>query len=308
MSVDASNEQQQSAGETRTDTTRASRPSLLARLRTGLAETRWGVISITAVLMAVGWCVLFLSGPWLQILAGIVPVTGGLFVGRRVKEHLLLHGLLLGLIGFVIGGLIIVAYGLLGDAGVVGMPLIADPETGTPAPATFDQLIALYLSVGTMAMIPFPAFGTVMAGRSEQRNRELREQMERRGGRLEKPNTVRTLEDLRGLSLPQFGTYVRSLFQRNGFGFEDYRFIDKDKHLDLELSYQDEHYLLRLSVADKVRPGTVETLAQDMRRQHIPKGMVITSTEFTPDAEKSGKGRKNMLLVDGETLFEMAER
>jgi hypothetical protein len=308
MSVDASNEQQQSTGDARTDTTSTPRPSLLDRLRVGLAETRWGVISITGVLMAIGWCILFLSGPWLQILAGIVPVTGGLYVGRRVKDHLLLHGILLGLIGFVVGTILIVAYGMLGDAGVVGMPMIADPETGTPAPASFDQLIALYFSVGTMAMIPFPAFGTVMAGRSEQRNRELREQMERRGGRLEKPHTVRTLEDLQGLSLPQFGTYVRSLFQRNGFGFEDYRFIDKDKHLDLELSYQDERYLLRLSVADKVRPGTVETLSQDLRRQHIPKGMVITSTEFTPDAQKSGKGRKNVLLVDGETLFEMADR
>jgi hypothetical protein len=214
---------------------------------------------------------------------------------------------LLGLIGFVVGAILIVGYGLLGDAGVVGMPLVAEPETGTPVPASFDQLIALYLSVGTMAMIPFPAFGTVMAGRAEQRNREMREQMERRGGRLEKPHTVRTLEDLQGLSLPQFGTYVRMLFQRHGFGFEDYRFLDKDKHLDLELSYQEEHYLLRLSVADKVRPGTVETLAQDLRRQRIPKGLVITSTEFTPDAQKSGKNRKNMVLVDGQTLFEMTE-
>jgi restriction endonuclease Mrr len=73
------------------------------------------------------------------------------------------------------------------------------------------------------------------------------------------------------------------------------------------MSYQDEAYLLRLSVADKVKPGTVETLAQDMKRRNIPKGLVITSTEFTSDAQKSGKGRKNIVLIDGQTLFDIAE-
>jgi restriction endonuclease Mrr len=94
---------------------------------------------------------------------------------------------------------------------------------------------------------------------------------------------------------------------KQGFTFKDYRFLDKDKHLDLFLEYQSELYQLRLSVADKVRSGTIETLVQDMRRSGAVKGIVITSTEFTNDVQKSAKGRKNILLIDGETLFGMAE-
>jgi hypothetical protein len=157
------------------------------------------------------------------------------------------------------------------------------------------------------ALIPFPAFGTVMAGRTEQRNREQRKEVDDRGGRLERPGVVRTLEDLRGLSLPQLGSFISNLYKKKGFEFKDYRFIDKDKHLDLEMTYNGERYLMRLSVADKVRPGTVESLIQDMRRREIHKGLVITSTEFTPDTIKAAANKRNVLTIDGSTLFDMAE-
>jgi hypothetical protein len=172
---------------------------------------------------------------------------------------------------------------------------------------TAGELLFFYTSFSLFALVPFPAFGTMMAGRSEQRNRELRQQVAERGGQLERPGAVRTLEDLQGLSLPQLGSYVVSLYRRKGFEFKDYRFIDKDKHLDVELEYNKERYLLRLSVADKVRPGTIESLIQEMKRRTVPKGIVIASTEFAPEAVKSLGGRKNVIGIDGQTLFEIAE-
>jgi restriction endonuclease Mrr len=44
-----------------------------------------------------------------------------------------------------------------------------------------------------------------------------------------------------------------------------------------------------------------------MRRRALTKGVVITSTEFTVDALKAGKERRNLVLIDGQTLFEIAE-
>ncbi len=313
MSVDIQEEQR---AERRDDPgqSEAVRPSLGQRLRqaparfqAARAQINWRITLLTALVMAVGWCLLFLANNILQILAGVVPVVAGLFLGRRVKQQLLLHGIILGVGGFLIGLLLIIFYGVLGSFGLVTLPTIA-LEQGQPAmQVTPGELIFFYVSFSLFALLPFPAFGTVMSGRAEERNRELRRQLEERGGRLERPGVVRTLEDLRGLSLPQLGSYTANLFKRKGFDFKDYRFIDKDKHLDIELSYKDETYLLRLSVADKVRPGTIESLVQDMKRREIPKGIVITSTEFTADALKSAKGKRNILAVDGQTLFDMAE-
>jgi hypothetical protein len=219
----------------------------------------------------------------------------------------LLHGLILGVSGFLIGLVVVAGYASLGQAGAIPPPQMTIEPGQPPQALSVGQAVFFYLSFSLLAMIPFPAFGTMMAGRSEQRNREMRRQIEERGGRLERPGSIRTLEDLRGLSLPQLGSYIINLFKKKGFEFKDYRFIDKDKHLDVELVYQDEIYLIRLSVADKVRTGTVESLVQDMKRRDIHKGLVITSTEFMPDVLKAAKHRRNIVVVDGQTLFDMAE-
>lgn len=305
MSVDVREEQNRAGANESAD--EQPRPPLMARLGVALGQVEWRVTLLTALVMAAGWCMLFLANNILQILAGVVPVMGGLFLGRRVKRQLLLHGLILGTSGFLMGLAMMAIYGALGSAGIVPLPQLVI-EQGQPA-ATLSpgELIFFYLSFSLFAMIPFPAFGTVMAGRSEQRNREMRQQIEERGGRLERPGAVRTADDLQGLSLPQFGSYVANLFKKKGFTFQDYRFIDKDKHLDIEMVYQDEVYLLRMSVADKVRTGTVESLVQDMKRRAIPKGLVITSTEFAPEALKAAKARRNLVAIDGRTLFDMAE-
>lgn len=306
MSVDVQEEQQQTVSD-QNEAEAPRRAPLLARMAEGLRNVEWRVTLITALIMAIGWCALFLAPSILQILAGIVPVMAGLYLGRRVKGNYLSHGLMLGISGFLMGLIFVLAYGLLADTGVLPLPELAVEANQPPRPISTDELIFFYVSFSLFAMIPFPAFGTVMSGRAETRNRELKRFVEERGGRLERPSAVRTLEDLQGLSLPQLGTYVSNLFKKQGFDFIDYRFIDKDKHLDLEFSYEGETYLLRLSVADKVRPGTIESLTQEMKRRKLPKGLAITNTEFTPDALKSARNRRNIVAIDGATLYEIAE-
>jgi hypothetical protein len=305
MSVDTTPEQRdQAAGATtEKETPKAAVPGLGLSFR----NIRWGETLLIALVMALGWCALFLGSGLLQIFAGIIPVMAGLYLGRRVKADWLGHGLVLGFAGFLFGMATIVIYGLLAQQGIVPMPM-SQPTPDTPAePLTFSRLIVEFGLLMAFSLIPFPAFGTVMAGRTEQRNQQLQQEVATRGGRLERPGVVRTLEDLRGLSLPQLGGFVRNLYTKKGFEIKDYRFVDKDKHLDLDMLYEGESYLLRLTVADKVAAGTLQSLVQDMKRRGIGKGVVIASTEFTPDALKTGRDRKNLVLIDGPTLFEISE-
>ncbi|WP_298814458.1 restriction endonuclease [Chloroflexus sp.] len=284
-----------------------TKPTFWQRIVQAIRAIEWTQVLLVALITAIAWCSLFLANNILQILAGVVPVMAGIYLGRKVRGEYLANGLALGLVTFAFGLAIMTGYGLAGESGIAPMPVIQlDPEQPA-APATLIDLITIYFIFSAFALIPFPAFGTVMSGRAEERNRQLQKEIAERGGRLERPGVVRTLEDLQGLSLPQFGSYVLNLFRKKGFEFQDYRFIDKDKHLDLTLTYEGVTYLLRLSVADKVRPGTLESLLQDMKRSGIPKGLVITSTEFTPDTVKAASGRRNVLIIDGKTLFAMAE-
>ncbi len=310
MSVDTKSEERASEPASTAQAERVgqpARPPLMQRIGASFARVEWGQTLLVAALMALAWCALFLASNVLQILAGIVPVMAGLFLGRRVKGDYLTHGFVLGATGFLIGLAFAAIYGALGQAGVAPMPVLQLRADTPPAPVSFDELLFVYTSFSLFALLPFPMFGTVMAGRAEQRNRETQRQIAERGGRLERPGVVRTLEDLQGLSLPQLGSYVVALYRKKGFVFKDYRFIDKDKHLDIEMEYEGERFLLRLTVADKVRPGTIESLVQDMKRQDIRKGVVIASTDYTPDALKAAAGRRNLVAINGRTLFEIAE-
>lgn len=292
----------------------APRVPLAERARVAFSQIKWFDTLLIAFGLAVAWCVLFLAttSTVVQILAGILPVSAGLLLGRRTKQQYLLHGILMGLCSFLMGFGLVALYAAGVQFGIAPLSAqatqiingLSGVTTGTGSPVV---LLLAYSSLSFFPLIPFPAFGTVMSGRSDERNKVERERLAARGGRLERPGTIRTADDLTGLSLPQLGHYVAALFKKKGFTFKDYRFADKDRILDMWLEYESEQWWLRLSVADKVRPGTVESLVQDMRKQNVRKGMVITNTEFTPDALKAGKSRRSIVLVDGPTLFSMAE-
>ena len=63
---------------------------------------------------------------------------------------------------------------------------------------------------------------------------------------------------------------------------------------------------MRCAISDKVTPGTIESLVQEMKREGITKGVVVASTEFTPAAVKSVKD-KPVVLIDGLTLYDISK-
>ena len=275
----------------------------LASLRTGLRELDWRTVLLFGVLAGILMSFAFLQGATLSLLAGIVPVGTGLLLGRRVRKHYGLHGFMTGLIGGVAGSVSLAALIFL-------TPLRAAMQAALgPQAATFTlvQIWSQLAAFTFFSLVAFCTFGTTMAGRTEERNRKQREVVDDRGGTLQRPGAIRELSDVRGLSLPQFGSYVKNLVTKQGFTFHDYRFIDKDKHLDMWLEHEGEPWHLRLSVADKVGTGTIESLLQDMKREGIRKGVVVVSTEFQPSAVKSARSRP-VVLIDGQTLFDMAEK
>lgn len=232
------------------------------------------------------------------LMAGIVPVTLGLLLAKRVKGNYVLHGLVTGLIGALV------------SIGVLAYLLYLSPWSAQllklGASSSPGQELLIRGLLPAFMLIFFTTFGASTSGRIEERNRTLRQEVSNRGGQLERPGSIREADDIRGLSLPQLGWYVNNLFKKKGFSFKDYRFIDKDKHLDLWLEHEGQPWHLRLSVADKINTGTIESLLQDMKREGIKKGVVIASTEFTPAAQKAARD-KPVVLIDGPSLFEIGE-
>jgi hypothetical protein len=259
-----------------------SRPSRQP-LRQVLRGLQWRFLLVVGISAGVLWTVMLTQRSALQFLAGLLPVTAGIIVGRRIKEHVNWYAIFLSL--FTLLG---AAAAALVVAGVQGLtePLIA----------------ALWL--GTITLLPFPAFGVIMSARSEQRARAVREEQAQRGGRLDRPGRVRSLEDLQALSLPQLGGYVADLFRRHGFVIKDYK-IEKDKdRIDFKVSYEDQPWLIRVTTIDKVKPGVAQELAQRMKAEDTTKGIIITSTDFQEAAIRWAKD-KPVVLIDGPTLLSM---
>jgi hypothetical protein len=302
MSTDVTDQGEQQTESTDATPARAGGIGRAMReISAGMRELQWAPVLLYGVGAGLLMPVSMLQAGVLAFVAGIVPVGVGLLLARSVKAHYTLHGFMAGTIGALVSAALLAglifytAFGAQASAGL-------GPSAGSLA-----QVWAATSGFIAFSLLAFCTFGASTAGRIEERNRGMREEVRARGGSLARPGTIRAADDIRGLSLPQFGSYVNNLFKKKGFTFKDYRFIDKDKHLDLWLEYEGEPWHLRMTVADKVAPGTIESLLQEMKREDCQKGVVLTSTEFTPSAVKSAKGRP-VVLIDGQTLYEIAEQ
>lgn len=263
--------------------TQSKAPASAARPPIGqiLRELDWTWLLLLGIGMGALWAVLLLPGGFTQILAGLLPVTAGIMLGRRIKQHVYWHAALLGLLTTL--------------SAVATMGIISVFQ---PLPAEYLAV----LTVGVVTLLPFPAFGVITAARSEQRRREVVEVQSKRGGKLDRPGRVRNVDELRSLSLPQLGGYVSELFRKHGFLINDYRF-EKDR-LDFQVSHEGEPWLLRVVTAEKVKPGVAQELSQRMRAEEVAKGVVITSMDFQDAAVRWAKD-KSIALIDGPTLLSM---
>ncbi|HEY0735078.1 MAG TPA: restriction endonuclease [Herpetosiphonaceae bacterium] len=258
---------------------RAPRPPLRQVLR----ELDWPILLLVGIGLGVLWIFVIIDGGPLQILAGLLPVTGGIVVGRRVKTHIPWHAALLSIISTL-------------AALLAGTVLLLTRTTEV----TVETAQVLGVAIITLPL--FPALGVITSARSEARLRESRKEQEKRGGRIEKPGRVRSVEDLQALSLPQLGGYVADLFRKHDFLINDYRF--EKERLDFQASYEGEPWLLRVLTAEKIKPGVPQELAQRMKAEGVKKGVVITSMDFQEGAARWAKD-KPIALIDGVTLISM---
>lgn len=252
-------------------------------LRQVFRELDWPILLLVGIGLGVLWIFVIIDGGPLQILAGLLPVTGGIVVGRRVKKHIPWHAALLSVIA-TLGALL------------AGTVLLLTRTTEL----TVETAQILGIAIITLPL--FPALGVISSSRSEQRLREARKEQEKRGGRIEKPGRIRSVEELQGLSLPQLGGYVADLFRKHDFLINDYRF--EKERLDFQVSYEGEPWLLRVMTAEKIKPGVPQELAQRMKAEGVKKGVVITSMDFQEGAARWAKD-KPIALIDGVTLISM---
>jgi len=267
-------------------------------LRQGFQSVRWPTI----VLYGVGAGLLMplsLLQSTLAIVAGVIPVGIGLLIARTVKGFYGLYGFLTGLVGALTSTILLwILIFVTGNSS-----LVANLDPTSVSPMNTFVTAAGFIS---FSLIAFCTFGATTSGRMEERNRELRAQTAARGGTLERAGAVREVGDIRGFTLAQLGWYVNNLFKKKGFTFRDYKFVDKDRFVDLWYEYQEQEWHVRCAISDKVTPGTIESLVQEMKREGITKGVVVASTEFTPAAVKSVKD-KPVVLIDGLTLYDISK-
>ncbi len=260
----------------------------------------WRQLWIAGLLTGLVWClVIFAPFSYMIYLAGVIPIGGGIYLGRKIQGRALVHGVIFSLIATVtalaIGTLLIMAFDL--------RPALSDPNQ--PVATKEGNLLTLVM-MSAMTLLPFPAYGTVMARRGQERTQAMRDEMSSRGGQLERPGRVVSIEDLESLPLPKFGSWVAQLFRNNNFKLKNYKF-DKDViDLYLERNETAELWLVRCTVSESLKPGQVQELYQDLRdNPEWHKGVIVTPLKVQEGARKSAKSRPMLEVLDGETLLDM---
>lgn len=268
-------------------------------LSEGFKSVNWLTVALYGVGAGLVMPLALTQNSVFSVVAGVVPVTIGLLLARSAKGYFGLLGFLTGVIGAV------TATTMLG----VWIFALGNAEAVSALAPDSSSVMSTWLTASgfiSFSLIAFCTFGASTSGRMEERTREARLLTSQRGGQLEKAGTIREAGDIRGLTLPQLGWVVNNLFKKKGFTFEEYKFVDKDRFVDLWLTHEESKYHIRCTIAEKVTPGTIESLLQEMKREGITKGIIVSSTEFTPAAHKSVK-EKPIVLIDAVTLLDLVK-
>lgn len=264
----------------------------------------WRMLILAGLLTGAAWAAILLAPlGQLKLAAGIAPVIGGIWLGRRIKDRAFTHGFLMSLFA-VIAALIIFTPILLLTDFTSPIETQAQPGVATVAPTRADSFVSL-LSLMLITLVPFPIYGVMLSARNQKKMSSFKEEIEKRGGQLQNPGRVINIDDLQALALPKFAKWVSSLFRKNGFTMDDYKFGKDVIDLYLTRTASEEKWLVRCTVVDAIKPGMAQELTQDLRESEWTKGVLATSVSVQDAARKWAKTRRNIELLDGETLIEM---
>jgi hypothetical protein len=263
----------------------------------------WRPVILAGLLTGIVWAIILqIRNDNVKLFAGIAPVIGGIWLGRRVKDRGLAHGALMSLFAVLAGLAIFIPVLLLTD---FTSPLDNAAATAATASPTFLGSLISVLTLMLITLIPFPIYGVMLASRNQKKMSSFKEEIEKRGGQLQNPGRVINIDDLQALALPKFAKWVSSLFRKNGFTMDDYKFGKDVIDLYLTRTASEEKWLVRCTVADAIKPGMAQELAQDLRESEWTKAVLATSVNVQDAARKWAKTRRNIELLDGETLIEM---
>ncbi len=274
-----------------------------AEVATPAARTpiAWKLTALVGVITGIAWTVILLFAPdTLKLMAGIAPVIGGIYLGRKVKDRAFTHGFLMSLFA-VIAAMAIVAPIVFTEV----INLAVDQPAGT-TPTVMGTFLSISLMM-LITLVPFPIYGVMLSVRNQKRAQEFQKEADTRGGQLQRPGRIVNLDDLQALPLPKFGSWVVQLFKdKGGFVLDDYQFSKDVVDLKMHCTKLEEKWLVRCTVADAIKPGMAQELVQDLRNsEEFVKGVVVTSTKVLDSTRKWSKTRLNIEVLDGETLMEM---
>lgn len=264
----------------------------------------WRMVIMAGLLTGAAWAAILLAPiGQLKLAAGIAPVIGGIWLGRRIKERGFTHGLLMSLFAVIAALIIFTPILLFTD---FSSPMEAPAAAGAaPVTQTKAEAFVSLLSLMLITLVPFPIYGVMLSSRNQKKMADFKQEMEKRGGQLQRPGRIVNLDDLQAQNLPKFASWTGSLFKRNGFTMDDYKFGKDVIDLYLTRTANEEKWLVRCTVADAVKPGMAQELAQDLRGSEWVKGVLATSVGVQDAARKWAKTRRNIELLDGETLIEI---
>ncbi len=273
------------------------------------APVQWRFMLIAGLITGLLWAlVLTLGGQSLLLIVGVVPVVSGMVVGRRIKGRAFANSLVMALSGALAAAIVVCAYYYL----IVTPEQLVTLQNPDAAPSSPENIrTALVLSSLLMmliSLVPFTIYGVWISHRTYLRNQDYKQEVDRRGGTLQRAGRVAAIEDLQGLPLPKFASWVSQLFKQNGFVLQDYRFQKDSIELHMRRLDPEELWLVRCTTEEVLKPGMAQSLDQDLRASdEFTKGIVLTSMKVQDGTRKWAKGRRNIEVLDGETLWEMHE-
>ena len=269
---------------------------------------RWRLVIGFGILSGLLWTAIIFGSAfskitWLPYFVAVPAMIAGIYVGRKIPDRPVVHGLALGGFAFL-------------SALATSAPLVTSmmsseavkTMTGNPNQETFT-VAGVLVSLGSqmlLTLVLFGAYGVIMSFNSVKRTKAYREEMDRRGGSLQRAGRVLNLLDLQLLPLPKFSSWVLQLFRSNGFKLDDYHIGEDKTDLYLRRTEGDERWIVRCVNTEALKPGQIQALDQEMRSSNeYAKGVLITSRSVQDGTRKWVKGRKNLEVLDGETLWEM---
>ena len=110
----------------------------------------WKLTALVGVITGIAWTVILLFAPdTLKLMAGIAPVIGGIYLGRKVKDRAFTHGFLMSLFA-VIAAMAIVAPIVFTEV----INLAVDQPAGT-TPTVMGTFLSISLMM-LITLVPFP--------------------------------------------------------------------------------------------------------------------------------------------------------